>query len=172
MAGNSADVDIDVDAARRVFQQMPDALDDAGERMVRQLSVLAEGAQKREAPEGSGRDKHLRDSIDTRFSRGGLTANVGARKKASDGTLLAKYVTGSPSYSPENPPPPLFDWAAAKLGDESLGWAVSQAIAQRGTQESFPDLYVDRSLDRWESDVEDVAGEQVRDAMSRLMRGA
>jgi hypothetical protein len=174
MAGNSASVDVDVESAVDALQDAPDAVRDGGEGAVRQLSVLAEGAQKKEAPEGAGRDAHLRDTIDTRFSRQGLKANVGARKRAQDGVLLATYVvegTGPGSYDPENPPPPLFDWAAAKLGDASLGWAVAQSIANDG-HDTLPNRYVDRSMNAWENQVEDVAGSQVREALAALFRGA
>lgn len=173
MPGNDASVDVDIEAALNALDDAPDAVREGGEDTVRQLAVLAEGAQKKEAPEGAGRDVHLRDRIDTRFSRGGLKANVGSRKRAQDGVLLATYVvegTGPESYDPENPPPPMFDWAAAKLGDASLGWAVAQSIAQDG-HDTLPNRYVDRSMEAWEHQVEDVAGQQVRDALGELFGG-
>lgn len=172
MPKNRVSLAMDLADAAEQVDDLPDAVDDGASDAVKQLAVLAEGAMKKEAPEGASGD--LRDEVDTKFRRGGLTANVGSRKRADDGVLLATYVvegTDPNSYDPDNPPPPLFDWAAAKLGDSSLGWAVSQSIAQDG-HETLPNDFVDRSLDTWRSQVEDVAGEQVRDAMSQLMGGS
>lgn len=173
MAKNRISLGIDADSAIAQLDGLPDAVEDGASDAVKQLAVLAEASMKAEAPEGTSTPS-LRDSIDTRFRRGGLAANVGARKRTDDGWLLANVIvegTDANSYDSENPPPPLFDWAAAKLGDASLGWAVAQSIADTG-HETLPNEYVDRSLDDWEDRVESVTGEQVRDAMSRLMRGS
>ena len=174
MPSNTVELNLDIDDALRQVEALPGAVDDGASDAVKQLTILAEGAMKKTAPEGAGRDEHLRDSIDTKFKRGGKSANVGARKRASDGTLLAIYVvegTDPTSYDSDNPPPPLFDWAAAKLGDESLGWAVAQSIADDG-HETLPNPFVDESLEIWEGQVGDVAGEQVRDALSSIGGGS
>jgi len=49
------------------------------------------------------------------------------------------------------------------LGDPQAGWAVRESIFQSG-HDSFPDRFVDRSVNEWESEAERVAGEAVRDA--------
>jgi len=176
MAKNPISVAIDTDDARGKLERADDAVEEGASDAVKQLAVLAEGAQKSEAPEGTGRDQHLRDSIDTKFRRQGKTANVGARKRASDGTLLAIYIvegTDPSSYSGDSQPPygPLVEWAEAKLGDPGLGYAIAERIGERGHR-TLPNDYVDRSVDEWEDEVDQVAGEQVRDALSRLFGGA
>lgn len=174
MAKNRVSLGVDTGNARRVIDDAGDAIDDGAWSAVRQLAVLAEGAMKDEAPEGAGRDKHLRDTVDTRFMRQSLVANVGPRKRADDGVLLAKYIVEGtdPSSYTEEPPPiaPLMDWAAAKLGDSSAAWALQQSIFEGG-HDTLPNDFVNDSLDQWENQVEAVAGDQVRDALSRLMRG-
>lgn len=173
MSTNSIALDVDLAEAKRSVDAWEDAVDIGASDAVRQLAVLAEGAMKDEAPEGAGRDTHLRDTIDTRFSRGNKKANVGARKRTSEGWLLANVIvegTDPGSYDDENPPPPLFDWAAAKLGDPSLGWAVAQSIADDG-HESFPDPFVDRSLQQWQDQVEDIAADQIEDAIDSIVGG-
>ena len=57
------------------------------------------------------------------------------------------------------------------MGDESLGWAVAQSIADDG-HETLPNPFVDESLEIWEGQVGDVAGEQVRDALSSIGGGS
>lgn len=172
-----ADIDIDVDVADAVEQMRDgsDAVDTGAERAVRQLAVLAEGALKDEAPEGAGRDRHMRDSVDTRFRRGGKRANIGPRKRAQDGTLLATYVvegTDPSSYSLDDPPPvePLMDWADAKLGDPDAAWAIRRSIAETG-HETLPNPFVARAFEDWSDQVEDVAGEAIRDALTDFVGG-
>lgn len=175
MVKNRVSVAIDADAARRKLTDLDDAVDEGATKAVQQLAVLAEGAMKKEAPEGTGRDQHLRDSVDTKFRRQRKTANVGARKRASDGTLLAIYVvegTDASSYEDGSHPPygPLVEWAEAKLGDPGLGYYIADRIGERGHR-TLPNDFVDRSIDEWESQVEDVASDQVQAALSRLMGG-
>lgn len=180
MAKNRISLGLDIQTAIRQMEDLPNAVDDGAASAVRQLAVLAEGAMKAEAPEGAGRDRHMRDSVDTRFPQGrdGKVANVGARKRASDGVLLATYVvegTDSTSYdvSPEMAAflgHQMEDWAAAKVGDPSAAYPIAWSIIRSG-HATLPNRFVDRSLAAWEDQVEDVAGEKVQAAMSRLMRG-
>lgn len=173
MAKNRLSLSMDLADAIAQFDDAQDAVDDGASAAVRQLSVLAEGAMKEEAPEGSGRDRHMRDTIDTKFRRDGLTANVGARKRTRDGGLLAEVIvegTDASSYETRPPYGPLVEWADAKLGEPGIGYYLAEKIGREG-HETLPNDFVDRSLDTWEGQVEDVAGDQVRDALSRLMRG-
>ena len=171
---NRLSLAVDTAEAARRLHDADDAVEDGATDTVKQLTILAEAAMKDEAAEGAGRDQHLRDSVDTKFRNGGMVGNVGPRKRTEQGWLLASVVvqgTDPSSYDPENPPPPMFDWAAAKLGDESLGWAVAQSIAQDGHR-TFPNPFVSRSLKTWRSQVGDVASDEIADALSRLMGGA
>lgn len=177
MGKNRISLAIDAESGIAAFEDAEDAIDDGATDAVHQLAVLAEGAMKAEAPEGTSTPS-LRETIDTKFRRNGLTANVGARKKTQDGGLLAEVIVeGTDTGSYPNEPwmvrflgKRLEDWADAKLGDESLGYAVAWGIVRDG-HETLPNRFVDRSLDEWEGQVEDVAGQQVREAMSELMRG-
>lgn len=172
MPKNRISLGIDTGEAARQFDGAPGEIDDAASNAVKQLAVLAEAAMKDEAPEGTSGD--LRDEIDTRFRKDGLTANVGSRKRTDDGGLLAEIIvegTDSSSYDTQPPYGPLVRWAEAKLGDGGIGYYLAERIGREG-HETLPNPFVDRSLDAWEDQVEDVAGQEVRDAMSRLMRGA
>jgi len=174
----SVELEVRLSEALSDVAGLDDAVDKGASRSVRQLAILAEAAMKEEAPEGAGRDKHLRDTIDTRFRRGGKRADVGARKRV-DGTLLATYVvegTDPGSYGPnfpEDAPPigPLMDWADAKFGDPDAAWALRRSIFETGHR-TLPNPYVDRSLDKWEDRVGELAGEAVRDAIDEATRGA
>jgi hypothetical protein len=178
MPKNRLSLGMDLQDAIRDLEDTPDAIESGAKDAVRQLSVLAEGPMKREAPEGAGRDRHMRDTIDTKFRRRGLTANVGARKRTQDGDLLAEIIVEGTDASSYTPSPGLVgflgkqmeDWADAKLGDPQAAYPVAWDIVRTG-HSTLPDDFVDRSLDDWEDQVEDVAGEQVRDALSRLMSG-
>lgn len=176
MPRNRVSLGIDADDAIAQAEGFPDAVEDGASDAVRQLAVLAEGAMKDETPEGATGD--LRDEIDTRFRRGGLVANVGSRATTDSGERLADFIVEGTDPSSYTATPGLVaflgkqmeDWADAKLGDESLAYAVAWSIARNG-HDSLPNDFVNRSLNKWEDDVEDVTGEQVREAMSRLMRG-
>jgi hypothetical protein len=178
MGKNRLSLGLDLDDAIRQLDDAPGAVDSGAKDAVRQLSVLAEGPMKREAPEGAGRDRHMRDTIDTKFRRRGLTANVGARKRTEDGDLLAEIIvegTDASSYVPTDGlvgfvGKQMEDWADAKLGDPQAAYPIAYSIVRTG-HSTLPNDFVDRSLDDWEDSVEDIAGEQVRDALSRLMTG-
>jgi hypothetical protein len=177
MAGNRVSLGIDADSAIAQLDGFPDAVDDGASAAVKQLAVLAEASMKDEAPEGDS-TPHLRDTIDTRFRRGGKAANVGARKKTDDGGRLADVIVDGTDPSSYTATPGLVaflgkqmeDWADAKLGDESAAYQVAWSIARTG-HTTLPNDFVNRSLDDWEDRVEEVTGEKVRDAMSELMRG-
>lgn len=177
MAKNRVSLAIDTEDAIEDIDRLSDAVEDGASDAVRQLVTLAEGAMKKEAPEGTSTPS-LRETIDTKFRRGGLTANVGARKKTADGGLLAEIIVegtdaSSYAYSPnlvDFLAMRLRDWADAKLGDPSAAYPVAINIASKG-HKTLPNDFVDRSLDDWEGQVEDVAGEQIQEAMSSIMRG-
>lgn len=176
MARNRVSLGIDASDAIAQLDGLPDAVEDGASSSVKQLAVLAEASMKKEAPEGESGD--LRDEIDTRFRRGGLAANVGSRKRTDRGERLADFIVEGTDASSYAATPGLVaflgkqmeDWAAAKMGDESAAYAVAWSIARSG-HSTLPNNFVERSLDDWEDRVEEVTGEQVRDAMSALMRG-
>jgi len=168
-SSNSIEVEVDVEAAERAAEAWEDDVDRAGKRAVRALTVLAESHMKAEAPEGTGRNNpSLRDSIDTKPESLSKTARVQPFKRTREGWLLVRAIVGNPStptYTDERPPPgPLLEWARQKLGNAQAGWAVRESIYQSG-HETFPNRFVDRSMDEWETEVEEIAGEAVRDAL-------
>lgn len=178
MPDNSVAIDVDIDDAKDVVAQLPDATDEGTTRALRQLTVLAEGAIKKRAPEGAGRDRHLRDTVDTRFSRDGLRASVGPRKRVGDeNILLASILADDPEWSVENLPggddpmplAPLQAWTAAKWGDGSVAAAarLAHSLVEDG-MESAPNPFVEEAFDAWKGRVEDVAGREVRDSLARL----
>lgn len=168
MPSNSIEIDVDDEDAERIVQAWKDAVGQGGVDAVGALTVLAERSMKREAPEGAGfNNPSLRDSIDTKPDTGARRV-VMPFKRTREGWLLVRAIVGqpdTPSYSDERPPPgPILDWARAKLGDRSAGWAVRESIYQSG-HDSFPNPFVDRSMNEWENTAEQVAGEAVRDAL-------
>lgn len=175
MPGNRTEVDVDIDAAKDVIDQLPDATDEATTRSIRQLTVLAEGELKKQAPEGAGRDKHLRETVDTRFSRDGLRATVGPRKRVGDENILLAEILGDhPSWSWDDPPPlqPLRDWTGAKWGDDSIAAAARlRASLVEDGMDSAPNPFVEEAFDNWVVQVEDAVGRDVREALARLRGG-
>lgn len=168
MPENSIQIEVDAVDAKRVVNAWKRAVGTGGVDAVTALTVLAENAMRREAPEGAGKNNpSLRDSIDTKPEGRAKRKEVMPYKRTREGWLLVRAIVGqpsAPSYTDERPPPgPILEWARAKLGDEQAGWAVRESIFQSG-HESFPDRFVDRSMNEWETTVEDVAGEAVRDA--------
>lgn len=167
MTDGNVDLNVAMDDAVQRVQDTQNATEDAAEQMVEQLTVLAEGAMKDEAPTGGGRGVHMRDTVTTTFEDDGKTGRVWPTKETSDGDLLASIVTGNPGPWTSKPPAdPLLDWADAKLGDPGIGWYLRDQIYQHGIQ-SFPDDFIDRSVDRWLGDVQDVAGAEVSAAFAR-----
>lgn len=169
MPSNSIQIEVDEVDAKRVVNAWKRAVGSGGIDAVTALAVLAESSMKREAPEGAGKNPpSLRDSVDTKPEGRSKRKVVMPFKRTREGWLLVRAVVGqpdTPSYSDERPPAgPILEWARAKLGDESAGWAVRESIYQDG-HESFPDPFVDRSMDEWEQTAEQVAGDAVRDAL-------
>lgn len=162
------EIEVDADSAAAAAERWEEQAEEGGMRAVRAITVLAEGPMKAEAPEGAGKNPpSLRDSIDTKPE--GLTREkrVMPFKRTNEGWLLVRAVVGNPStptYRDERPPPgPLLEWARAKLGDASAGWAIRESIYKDG-HESFPNRFVDRSIKEWENTVEQVAGKAVQGA--------
>lgn len=163
----NVEIDVDATGALERIQRTQGATDDAAKRMVQQLTVLAEGAMKGEAPTGSGRDTHMRDTVTTTFEDDGLTGKVFPEKTTRGGRHLADIVTGNPGpWTAKPPADPLLDWADAKFGDPGIGWYLRDQIFERGIQ-SFPDPFISRSVDRWLGDVQNVAGNEVAAAFRR-----
>lgn len=167
MTGGNVELDVDVEPALELLEQTRDATDEGARRMVRQLTVLAEGAMKREVPVGAGRQVHTRETITTRFENDGLTGIVWPTKETDSGIPLAEIITGDPGPWTAPPPiGPLAEYADAKLGSPAGGWGMRQNIFMEGI-EAFPDPFIERSVDRWAGDVQDVAGDEVGGALRR-----
>lgn len=168
MPKNSIELDLNAVEAKQVVEAWKAAVGEGGTDAVDALTILAENSMRREAPEGSGKSKpQLRDSIDTKPETGDRRV-VMPFKRTSEGWLLVRAIVGNPgtpTYDDEKPPiGPLMEWARAKLGDEQAGWAIRESIYQEG-HETFPNPFVDRSMNEWENSVEEIAGEAVRDAL-------
>lgn len=167
MTGGNVELDVDVQPALEMLKDAQDATDEGARRMVRQLTVLAEGAMKREVPVGSGRDVHTRETITTRFEDDGLTGVVWPTKKTDSGIPLAAIITGDPGpWSAPPPIGPMAEYADAKFGDPSGGWGLRQKIFMEGI-EAFPDPFIQRSVDKWRGDVQDVGGDEIAGALGR-----
>jgi len=163
-------IEVNADAAEKAAEDWKRDADTAGKRAVQALTILAEKHMKDEAPEGAGFNApSLRDSIKTRPRGLDKKKRVYPTKRTREGWLLVRAIVGQPStptYTDEKPPAgPLIDWARAKLGDPSAGWAIREKIFQRG-HKTFPNEFVDRSIDSWEAEIEQVAGKAVKEAFS------
>jgi len=172
MPTDDIELTVDLESAIEQTDDWSDDLEAGAVRAVNQLTVLGENAMKREAPEGAGFDPPaLRPSIQTIPPRSTETKERTIRptKRTDEGWLLARAIVGNPStptYDDDKPPVrPLIEWADAKFADPSLGWAIRESIFASG-HATFPNRFVSRSIDEWESDVEAVAGRAIRDALS------
>lgn len=173
-------VDVDLDDATRAADAWERAVGSGGKSAVSQLSVLAEGAMKQNAPEGAGiPNVHMRNTIQALPEGRTLQKTIMPHKRTQEGWLLVRAVVGNPStptYTTEAPPVwidreggdaqgPLAQWADAKLGDQNAAWAVANAIKERGTQLTFPNPFVRDSFLQWRSEVDDIANSAVEDAL-------
>lgn len=173
-------VDVDLDSARAAAEAWERATGEGGMDAVSQLSVLAENAYKRRIPEGAGiPNVHARNTVQALPEKRSLQKTVMAHKRTQEGWLLIRAIVGNPStptYTTKKPPVwidreggdaqgPLAQWADAKLGDQNAAWAVAENIKQRGKQLTFPQPVVRDSIRMWRSEVDDIAGEAVRDAL-------
>lgn len=173
----SINLDLDFDEAVEKFNQDAEDIDESAEDIIDQLSVLAEGAMKAEAPEGTGSlNEHLKSTIKaTRKSE--TKAVIQPHKRTRDGWYLHHAIVGNPSVPSygDVPPPvwsdgsgeaqgPLADWAAAKLGDNNAAWKMAQTIQQRG-QRTYPNRFIDRSIEQWSAQVEDIAETNINEAL-------
>lgn len=171
------DININVELGDSVaqFNETSEDVDEAGTEIVDQLSVLAERFMKKEAPVGVGLpSEHMRDTITTQKSQGGHHAVIKPHKRTEEGWLLHKAIVGNPStpsYGDEPPPVwsdgsgnaqgPLAEWAAAKLGDASDAWKIQNTIQEEG-QRTFPNRFIDRSVNTWSSQVKSISQKTVR----------
>lgn len=163
----NVEVDVDIRGALNRIERTQGTVDEGAKRIVRQLTVLAEGPMKSEAPTGGGRDTHMRDTVTTTFEDDGLTGRVFPSKETAGGRRLADIVTGNPGpWSSKPPADPLLDWADAKTGDPGIGWYLQEQIFEGGIQ-SFPNPFISRSVDRWRGQVQAVAGDEFGAALSR-----
>lgn len=168
---NEASIEVDMDQAYRSLQSLSDKVDPSSRRMISQLSVLAENAMKKNAPEGAGTNVHLRETVDTEMDRRGKRAKVYPHKRTSEGWLLVRAIVGNPTtptYDDEAPvwsgaggeaAGPLARWAAAKLGNRNAAWAIAQSWKGGGGQESFPNPFVRDAYRQFAPEAEDLAAE-------------
>lgn len=175
----SIDLELEADEAVAGVRRASENLDEGARDAVDQLTVLAEGAMKAEAPEGAGMpDVHMRSTITTTTEDSeGLRKVVMPRKRTGEGWLLHRAIVGTPStpsYGDAKPPVwpgpsgdaqgPLAEWADAKVGDRNAAWAIANSIADSG-HASFPNPFIDRSVRQWRTQVEDIAGSAIADAV-------
>lgn len=166
-ADGNVRLDVDTDQAVAAIQEARESTKDAAEDMVRQLTVLAESEMKAEAPTGAGRGEQLRNSITTTFE-GDAKASVRPTKTTRSGIPLADIIVDGADWDASNPPPlaPLSHWTRAKWGDGSTSAAarLRHSLVRNGTDAN---PFVDRSLDGWTGQVEQVAGAEVAAALGR-----
>lgn len=172
-------VSVDTRQAREQVDDWVESLSIGREKALDRLQVLAEGSMKEEAPAGAGTpDVHMRNTIETDKETGKRVTMP--RKRTPEGWLLHRAVVGNPStptYSDSKPPVwtgaggdaqgRLAEWTRAKLGSRQAAFAVANKIKERGTQETFPNPFIERSVDAWISDVEKVATDKVAEALRR-----
>lgn len=169
-----ADIELRVQAesAKAALEDWKDETDTGAKRAVSAIAVLAESAMKAHAPEGAGfNPPSLRDSIKTLPPESRKTKNkrVLPTKRTTEGWLLVRAIVGQPStptYRDKKPPAgPLIEWATAKLGDPSAGWAIREKIHERG-HKTFPNPFVEESIEDWEDEVGRTAGEAIAEAFT------
>ena len=176
MAGNSLEIEVDADQAQCAVDMWARIIgEDAAPAAVRQLAVLAERYMKEEAPQGVGHpEANMSKTIAARETNDDpFQMVIKPRKLTDDGWPLHHAVIGEPdgppTYTNKRPPiDPLKAWAAAKLGDASAAWPIREKIFQEG-QQSFPNPFIDRSIERWENDIQDVADDAVADAFRGVL---
>jgi hypothetical protein len=173
------DVSVDTRQAGEAVDDWAKSLPMGRERALDRLQVLAENSMKDEAPRGAGTpDVHMANTIETDKEQGRRVTMP--RKRTAEGWLLHRAVVGNPStptYTDTAPPVwvgaggeaqgALAEWTRAKLGSRQAAFAVAQNIKERGTQKSFPNPFIERSVDAWISDVEKVATDKVAEALRR-----
>jgi hypothetical protein len=173
-------VEVDLEEAERAAEAWERAVGSGGKAAVSQLSVLAENAMKRRMPEGAGiPNVHTRNTVQALPEGRTLQKTVMAHKRTQEGWLLIRAIVGSPTaptYTTDKPPVwidrpggeaqgPLAQWADAKLGDQNAAWAIAESIKNRGTQLTFPQPVVRDSYRMWRSEVDNIAGDAVDDAL-------
>lgn len=166
-------IEVDGDEAQRAVRQWRKIVgQDAAENVVKQISTLAERHMKEEAPRGAGiPNVNLRTTISAeQVGDDPIQMMVKPRKRTQDGWLLHRAIVGEPStptYGDTRPPiDPLKQWAGAKLGDPQAAWPIREKIYQEG-QRSFPNPFIDRSIERWQNQVQRVS----EDAVDEAFRG-
>jgi hypothetical protein len=172
------EISVETDEAVKQVEEWLDDLDVAAEDALDTLQTMAETSMKAEAPTGAGKPA-MRNTITTR-NIGEHKRETQPRKRTPEGWLLHRAIVGNPSTPSYTDTKPavwvgaggqaqgqLAEWTRAKLGDRNAAWAVAQNILERGTQESFPDRFIDRALKSWINDVERQAGDAVAEAFRK-----
>lgn len=172
MSTNDVEIRFDASSVQEDLRDIEDAFDAGGSRAVNQVALLAEGAMKKEAPEGAGiPDNPLENTIEVRPAGiGPKKKTVMPHKRTREGWLLHRAIVGNPSiptYTDERPPiPPLLEWVDAKnpipgVDPLTQAFMVANKILSRGTQKTFPNPFIFRSVRQWESEVEKIAAEAI-----------
>lgn len=167
----SIEVDVDERAADRWQRIVGEGATDA----VDQITTLAEGAMKEEAPEGAGIPRvNMRTTIkSTTKSQDPYRVEVQPHKRTDDGWLLHHAIVGNPSAPTydTSPPPlePILQWAKAKTtpGEGETIRDVAQNIRWsifHDGHETLPNEFIDRSVKKWNSQVDQIASDAVEDA--------
>jgi len=167
-----ADLNIEVDVPSRASSRWKQILGDGAEDAVDQLTTLAEGHMKAEAPEGVGiPNVNMATTIKSvTESRDPYRVSVAPRKKTEEGWPLHHAIIEGTSYDTAPPPlDPTLAWARAKITPEAGSTMREAADAIRWNifhtgHETFPNEFVDDSLDKWESQADQIAQDAVDDA--------
>lgn len=165
-----ADLEIEVDVPSRAEDRWKQILGEGAEDAVDQLSILAERHMKEEAPEGVGIPRvNMRTTIKPKVeSTDPYRKSIAPRKKTDEGWPLHHAIIEGTDYT-SSPPPldPILQWARAKIVTTTTIREAAEAIRWNIFQEghsSFPNEFVDDSLERWESRTQQIAQDAVDDA--------
>lgn len=166
---NQISIEFDDAEAQRAIATWREVVGDGAEDAVRQLAMLAERFMKEEAPEGVGiPNVNLTTTIASeQVSSDPFGMVIKPRKLTQDGWPLHHAIVGNPStptYDDVRPPiDPLMAWASAKLGDPQAAWPIRESIYQDG-QDSFPNPFIDDSVERWQNRVQQISDDAVSSA--------
>lgn len=186
MPGASLQIELNDKQARRIVDRWKRIVGSGAREAVDQLGTLAERHMKAEAPEGVGiPNVHLRTSIKSKTtSQDPYRKVIQPTKRTDDGWLLHRAIVGNPStpsydldpeaaYPPNVPiwvgpggdaAGPIAEWASTKLGNPNAAWQIGWNWALGDGQETFPNEFIDESMDKWRGRIDQVANDAVEDA--------
>lgn len=169
---NGLTIEFDDEAAQTAVDHWKQIVGSGAEDAVDQLGTLAEASMKDEAPEGVGiPEVNLRTTIKSRkVSADPYKRVIQPTKKTQDGWPLHHAIIEGSDYTSAPPPlEPILAWAEAKITPRDGGSFREAAQAIRWNiyhdgHETFPNPFVDRSMNDWETRVDQVASDAVEQA--------